>query len=300
MVTNSSGAILDDADFYPFGGERPIVSTSGNTYKFTGKERDTESGLDYFGARYFASLQGRFTSPDLPFVDQHLANPQSWNLYTYVRNNPISYLDPDGHLAEFVGGQLRNVTVDGIQLFGDALGLLRGKQIEGTFVYAILRIAVLRSSNFAPEESDWFQAQLDQAIADTEKMGIQLAIETDKTLEDVSGDSTELNQNLQAGRIHIIGGNAIDFDRMETGAGFVINKKTGGRYVGLVVNTSRHYPTDRQVITHELLHIFNRDPWSWRPNWVNHVLIELQLYVLNRSKGPRRFAKFKDVTKLPL
>jgi hypothetical protein len=42
--------------------------------------------LDYFGARYFASAQGRFTSPDEIFADQSEGDPQSWNLYAYVRN----------------------------------------------------------------------------------------------------------------------------------------------------------------------------------------------------------------------
>ncbi len=65
--------------------------------KFTGKERDTETGLDYFGARYFSGAQGRFTSPDQPFNDQDPMNPQSWNLYSYVMNNPLRYTDPDGH-----------------------------------------------------------------------------------------------------------------------------------------------------------------------------------------------------------
>ena len=67
-------------------------------HKFTGKERDTESGNDYFGARYYASSMGRFMSPDDPtgiFADPK--NPQSWNLYSYVRNNPLTNIDPDGH-----------------------------------------------------------------------------------------------------------------------------------------------------------------------------------------------------------
>jgi hypothetical protein len=46
--------------------------------QFTGKERYAESGLDYFGARYYSGAQGRFTSPDKPFADQHLSDPQSW------------------------------------------------------------------------------------------------------------------------------------------------------------------------------------------------------------------------------
>jgi RHS repeat-associated protein len=57
----------------------------------------TETGLDYFGARYFSGAQGRFTSPDKPFADQHPSDPQSWNLYSYTRNNPLRFVDLDGH-----------------------------------------------------------------------------------------------------------------------------------------------------------------------------------------------------------
>jgi RHS repeat-associated protein len=62
----------------------------------TGKERDAESGLDDFGARYFGSSLGRFMSSDGPFSDQNNENPQSWNLYTYARNNPLRFTDADG------------------------------------------------------------------------------------------------------------------------------------------------------------------------------------------------------------
>jgi RHS repeat-associated protein len=71
-------------------------------YKFTGKERDTESGNDYSGARYYASSMGRFMSPDWaakaePVHHAQLNDPQSLNLYSYVRNNPLSRIDADGH-----------------------------------------------------------------------------------------------------------------------------------------------------------------------------------------------------------
>ena len=69
---------------------------------FTGKERDTESGLDYFGARYYASSMGRWMSPDWsakedPVPYAKLDNPESLNLYAYVLNNPLSLRDEDGH-----------------------------------------------------------------------------------------------------------------------------------------------------------------------------------------------------------
>ena len=69
---------------------------------FTGKERDSESGNDYFGARYYASTMGRFMSPDWsakaePVPYAKLDDPQSLNLYDYVRNNPLSRVDVDGH-----------------------------------------------------------------------------------------------------------------------------------------------------------------------------------------------------------
>jgi RHS repeat-associated protein len=72
--------------------------------KFTGKERDVETGLDWFKVRYMGSPQGRFTSPD-PFIPMGLkhdkfvawiANPQRWNKYAYALNNPLAFIDPTG------------------------------------------------------------------------------------------------------------------------------------------------------------------------------------------------------------
>jgi RHS repeat-associated protein len=73
---------------------------------FTGKERDTESGNDYFGARYYSSAMGRFMSPDWsakeePVPYAKLDDPQSLNLYAYVLNNPLDRTDPDGHQCDW-------------------------------------------------------------------------------------------------------------------------------------------------------------------------------------------------------
>jgi RHS repeat-associated protein len=65
--------------------------------EFTGKERDSETGNDYFGARYYASAMGRFMSPDpLMATPERLLDPQEWNMYSYGRNNPLSFSDPTG------------------------------------------------------------------------------------------------------------------------------------------------------------------------------------------------------------
>jgi RHS repeat-associated protein len=88
MVMTRSAACLSNVHFAPS--------------RSTGKERDTESGNDYFGARYYASSAGRFMSPDwsaspasVPYAS--LPYPQSLNLYSYVQNNPLSRADADGH-----------------------------------------------------------------------------------------------------------------------------------------------------------------------------------------------------------
>ncbi len=65
-------------------------------HQFTGKERDSESGLDYFGARYYGAALGRFASPDPANAGAHYEDPQSWNAYAYVRNSPLALIDPDG------------------------------------------------------------------------------------------------------------------------------------------------------------------------------------------------------------
>ncbi|MCI0538651.1 MAG: hypothetical protein L0Z50_25875 [Verrucomicrobiales bacterium] len=114
VVTDAAGNVISRHDYYPYGKEITAWA-DGETHKFTGKERDPESNLDYFGARYYSSQQGRFQSPDeftggpvdafsandplppgpLPYAI--ITNPQSLNKYSYTWNNPLRYTDPDGH-----------------------------------------------------------------------------------------------------------------------------------------------------------------------------------------------------------
>jgi RHS repeat-associated protein len=106
LITDQSGNVVARHDYLPFG-EEVAANTFGRNsqfgagndsvrQKFTGQQRDSESGLDYFEARYYGSALGRFTSPD-DGSDNDPADPQSWNLYAYVWNNPMANTDPDGH-----------------------------------------------------------------------------------------------------------------------------------------------------------------------------------------------------------
>jgi len=78
---------------------------SQDSYKFTGKERDSESGLDNFGARHYASTMGRFMTPDYQDDEEppdavpnaSASDPQTLNLYSYVGNRPTKRVDLDGH-----------------------------------------------------------------------------------------------------------------------------------------------------------------------------------------------------------
>jgi RHS repeat-associated protein len=100
IVTNDSGAVVYAAAHDPFGGiQKTWTSTYDPSLKFSGKERDAESGLDYFGARYYDKEQYRFISVD-PVINAGAAigNPQRWNLYSYCGNNPIGYFDLDGKI----------------------------------------------------------------------------------------------------------------------------------------------------------------------------------------------------------
>jgi RHS repeat-associated protein len=106
VLTSENGYPVWSGTFLPFGAEFNPQATT-NNYKFTGKERDSETGLDYFGARYYGSTMGRFLTPDwsiqpvsVPYGD--FTDPQTLNLYGYTRNNPLNKIDKDGHCIDGV------------------------------------------------------------------------------------------------------------------------------------------------------------------------------------------------------
>ncbi len=127
LILDQTGALANVKrhDYLPFGEElfalglrTPSLGYSAGDsvrQQFTSKERDTETGLDYFLARYYSSTQGRFTSVDPynPIVDSedatdfvtYLSQPQNWNRYGYVLNNPLKYVDPFGEDVVLTGSE---------------------------------------------------------------------------------------------------------------------------------------------------------------------------------------------------
>jgi RHS repeat-associated protein len=164
-----------------------------SAYQFTGKERDAESGYDYFGARYYSSSVGRFMSPDWsvkiePVPYAKLGNPQSLNLFSYVLNNPIALADPDGH--ELPGGDAYN------SMAGQALWayLTGGNQIA-----AMQNLAQQQSSTSTSTTNINSRAQA-QYNNDVPIIAKQLGVSTDEVL-----DSVHIDYDAN-GRAVVIGG----------------------------------------------------------------------------------------------
>jgi len=106
MRSTNTGTVCESIASLPFGDGQ---TTTGACYHssplhFTGKEHDFESGLDYFGARFNSSSMGRFMSPDPANAGASLDSPQSWNAYSYVLNNPLTYIDPSGLVCVWADG----------------------------------------------------------------------------------------------------------------------------------------------------------------------------------------------------
>lgn len=102
MLTDAQGAVIRVQDYLPFGEE--MTGAAADQPQFTGKWRDEETGRDDFGARHYAGPFGRFLSTDAGAPNP--SEPQTWNRYAYVTNNPLRFDDPDGRLKRDKTGQV--------------------------------------------------------------------------------------------------------------------------------------------------------------------------------------------------
>jgi RHS repeat-associated protein len=127
LECDPAGAVISYEEYYPFGATSfhagdSAAEVSRKRYRYTGKERDEETGLDYHGARYYAPWLGRWTSCD----PAGMADGQCW--YAYVRNNPLRWVDPSGHQGDGAQEMMRGMLWDqlGWELSGMWEGLFGG------------------------------------------------------------------------------------------------------------------------------------------------------------------------------
>jgi RHS repeat-associated protein len=167
VITDATGTIKSESDYYPWGGEIQVINNDSNDYKFTGKERDPETGLDYFGKRYYSNGLGRWTSPDRPFADQHRGDPQSWNIYAYARNNPLRFIDEDG-LAVIESKEIKYYTVTGktAQQAVDQARNHFGKNVAGLTSFRMQIVNPQQKVGAAPKEGGGFTGKAELTRAD--------------------------------------------------------------------------------------------------------------------------------------
>jgi len=234
VVDATFANVLEDSDYYPYGREIAVVSSDSNHYKFTGKERDAETGYDYFGARYDASSMGRFMVPDPLMASAKVWDPQTWNRYAYALNNPLKYVDPTG-MKEVTAAQCaqdKNCVTVNVNVIYDK----NANDGEGLT---------------DKQKSDFEKGQLQSAKDQYGNADIHLNVSY--TAGALSTDKTTIS-GLQAGAL-----NVVVTDQVAT----AVSGMAGKTAVSFINPNSNDLP-------HEMAHQLMGDTQGWR-NWVmNH------------------------------
>ena len=149
VITDEDGEIVAEYEYYPYGEGFSETGELENFYKFTDQEEDSETGLYYYGARYYDPEVASFYSQDPAVYDERLfemlSDPQMLNSYAYVRNNPVKYVDPSG---ESLVDDLKNTN-------SSERWLIVQHPIRAMFVeYAKNYAMYITELNFAKEDED--------------------------------------------------------------------------------------------------------------------------------------------------
>jgi RHS repeat-associated protein len=226
IILDQSGSLANVSrhDYLPFGEELfagmagrttglGYINADGSRQKFTQKERDIETGLDYFGARSFASTQGRFTSADDVVNDSHVADPQSWNKYAYVRNNPLKYIDQSGQEADVaIKTDERNKT-----------GTITIKATIGIWTKDSKNI----SQDALNQAASGIKSSIDKAWSGQyEKDGITYTVKTEVTVQAYSTEQKAIDAGSQ-NVVEMIKGNVSGDSVAESGRGLISSYDSG-------------------------------------------------------------------------
>jgi RHS repeat-associated protein len=185
--TNTWGTACEWITSLPFGdGETTSGSCAPTPTFFTGKERDSESGLDYFGARYNSSSIGRFSTPDPLMASARVSDPQSWNRYTYGRNNPLKFFDPTGMTEETAG----ECAKDKLCLTVKLNVIYDTKANEGKGLTDEQKAAFQKQLQEAKDEYGNAHIHFDVAYGTGIQKGVENVVVSDSTPDLAAGEST--------------------------------------------------------------------------------------------------------------
>jgi RHS repeat-associated protein len=212
-------------------------------HHFTGKERDAESGNDYFEARYYSSNMGRFLSPDPLMASAHASNPQTWNRYAYVLNNPLRLIDPNGMdvSAACANDKKCQITVK-VNVIWDQ-SAHKGKGLTDD------------------EKKDFQTNQMDKAIKDYAKSGIKLDVTyTDTDKGGFTSDNQVSSAGLKADSLNIIAS-----DMTVTGAkgnSGITDEGIAISIVAIPIMKNTNWFVDGNTSELEIAHQFLGDPYK--------------------------------------
>ncbi len=206
--TDINGNICETLTGLPFGdGHAVSGACSSSPDYFTGKERDSESGNDYFGARYESSSMGRFMSPDIGSL--HPDNPQSLNRYAYALNNPLRWIDPDG--MNPIDSQLLN-HVTHFQAWATPIAEARIKEMVQDRINQNYIISTDDSNNLDSlfeggygslfgEQINMLQNDVDRQVLDWANLSSTTANEVWAAKGQIDGNQEDLNGSSISGKI---------------------------------------------------------------------------------------------------
>lgn len=302
VLVSSTGTVENRSEFAPYGGEWVYqASASNQNYKFTGKERDSESQLDNFGARYYGSSLGRFMTPDwaekptaVPYAV--FGDPQTLNLYAYVENAPMNKADADGHAPpgysfgpDCNDGNAGDCRQKNAQLeMQEEAERLQNYEVnqylarndppatqQSAAGQSMLTVTVFRSSNLSDIGQKSVDAQLHTLTNDMTKLGLSVQVGSDAT-------GNVKDAQFQKGALNIVIGTSTDFGRATSGSGWVTSR--GQTFAGMRINEYMNLG-DKEVMSHEVLHFLNGDNRHGvnGRSWWRELRVDWQVFKLSHG-----------------
>ena len=232
---------------------------------FTGKERDSESNLDNFGARYDSSSTGRFMSPDPLMASAHVGDPQSWNRYTYALNNPLRFTDPTGMDPGCGSGDDTkcNVTIRVNVIYDKNANNGRGLTDQ--------------------QKKDFENKTLGKATTDLGKSGIGVQVTYTAGSLSVSDEGKATITGLQSNSLNLLVSSSLPTGNAgESGL-------NGGVYMSMVGTDDAHnanvFPFFTNTVEHEFTHQLKGDTQNPNSNPFSYILNEFNVDFRDQMMG---------------